>query len=135
MRMSTKSAAVLLVAGGLAMPALAANATQMKDQNSTTEAKQGDNPKMTSVRQQITDDLAKSGFTDIKVMPESFLVHAKDSKGNTVLMVINPDSLTAVTEESAPKAASQKMGASNANGEKVLSGKDANGDPTPPAKQ
>ncbi len=31
-------------------------------------------------------------------MPSSFLVRAKDSEGNPVMMVINPDSLTEVTE-------------------------------------
>ena len=31
-------------------------------------------------------------------MPESFLVRAKDRDGNPVMMVINPDSVLAVTE-------------------------------------
>jgi hypothetical protein len=31
------------------------------------------------------------------VMPESFLVRAKDQQGNPVMMVINPDSFTEVT--------------------------------------
>jgi hypothetical protein len=30
-------------------------------------------------------------------MPESFLVRAKDPSGNPIMMVINPDSVTAVT--------------------------------------
>ena len=34
----------------------------------------------------------------MRVMPESFLVRAKDLAGNPVMMVINPDSFTAVTE-------------------------------------
>jgi hypothetical protein len=126
MKMWTKKAAALLLAGGLATPALAASAA--------TDADQAGGPKMTSMRQQLTDDLTKSGFTDVKVMPESLLVRAKDSKGNPVMMVINPDSLTIATEVTAPKSSSQKMDG-NANGEKVLSGKNANGDPTPPAKQ
>ena len=87
------------------------------------------------MRQQLASDLTKAGFTDIKIMPESFLIRAKDSKGNPVMMVINPDSVTAMTQISAPASGSQKMAGSNANGEKVLSGSNANGDPTPPAKQ
>ena len=31
-------------------------------------------------------------------MPQSFLVRAKDKSGNPVMMVINPDSVLAVTE-------------------------------------
>ena len=48
-------------------------------------------PGMT-LRQQVQNDLAKAGYTDIRVMPESFLVRAKDPKGNAVMMLINPDS-------------------------------------------
>src|SRR5271169_5177825 len=135
MKMLTKSVAALLLVGTLATPALAANATQMKDQNATTNGDQGGNPEMTSVRKQLIDDLTKAGFTDIHVMPESFLVRAKDSKGNPVMMVINPDSVTTVTEINAPKNASTANNAANANksGNNVLSGANANGDPTPPA--
>jgi len=48
--------------------------------------------------QKLHDDLTKAGFTDIRIMPSSFLVRAKDSQGNPVMMVINPDSLAEVTE-------------------------------------
>ena len=48
----------------------------------------------------LRDDLSKAGFTDITIMPSSFLVRAKDSQGNPVMMVINPDSITEVTEQS-----------------------------------
>ena len=58
-------------------------------------------PQLTSFRR-LRADLGKAGFTDITVMPSSFLVRAKDSQGNPVMMVINPDSLTEVTEQSAP---------------------------------
>jgi hypothetical protein len=49
--------------------------------------------------QKLHDDLAKAGFTDITIMPSSFVVRAKDSQGKPVMMVINPDSLTKVTEQ------------------------------------
>jgi hypothetical protein len=54
----------------------------------------------THISQKLRADLAKAGFTDITIMPSSFLVRAKDSEGNPVMMVINPDSLTEVTEHS-----------------------------------
>jgi hypothetical protein len=53
------------------------------------------------VAQKVRDDLSKAGFTDIHIMSSSFLVRAKDSSGNPVIMVINPDSITAITEEPA----------------------------------
>jgi hypothetical protein len=45
----------------------------------------------------LKNDLTKAGFTDIKILPSSFL-RAKDSEGNPVIMVINPNSVTAITE-------------------------------------
>ncbi len=69
--------------------------------------------------QKMRDDLAKAGFTDIQIMPSSFLVRAKDSAGNPVMMVINPDSVAAVTEESQPASsanASNRQGSPNAAG-------------------
>jgi hypothetical protein len=51
-----------------------------------------------STRQKVADSLRQAGFSDVKVMPESFLVRAKDKNGNQVMMVINPDSVAAVTE-------------------------------------
>jgi hypothetical protein len=52
-----------------------------------------------SIRQQIQSDLSQAGYTDIKIMPESFLVRANDKRGNPVMMVIDPDSITTVTGE------------------------------------
>ena len=51
-----------------------------------------------SVRDQIRKNLQDAGFSDISLMPSSFLVRAKDRDGNPVMMVIDPDSVTAVTE-------------------------------------
>ena len=51
-----------------------------------------------TIQQQVRENLQQAGFTDIKIMPSSFLVRAKDRAGNPVMMVINPDSVTAVTE-------------------------------------
>jgi hypothetical protein len=51
-----------------------------------------------SIRQQVKNNLEQAGFSDIKIMPQSFLVRAKDRNGNPMMMVLNPDSVTAVTE-------------------------------------
>ena len=49
------------------------------------------------IAQELRQSLSQAGFTNIHVMPESFLVRADDSQGNPVMMVVNPHSLTAVT--------------------------------------
>ena len=98
---------------GLAMflvgPTLAQAASEsakMTGQGQTQNQNQSEPGKMNaqgqganqSIRQQVKNNLAQAGFSDIKIMPQSFLVRAKDKSGNPVMMVINPDSVMAVTE-------------------------------------
>jgi len=54
-------------------------------------------PNGASLRQQVTTNLQQSGFTDVKMVPDSFLVQAKDKAGNAVTMFITPDSMAEVT--------------------------------------
>ena len=51
----------------------------------------------TNLQQQVTTNLQNSGFTNVKVMPDSFLVQATDKSGNAVTMFIGPNSMTEVT--------------------------------------
>jgi hypothetical protein len=51
-----------------------------------------------SLRSHVRDMLQKSGFSDIRVMPSSFIIHAKDQDGNPVVMSISPDSVMEVSE-------------------------------------
>ncbi len=44
-----------------------------------------------TVQQQLTTNLQKSGFTDIKIVPDSFLVQAKDQSGNPVTLFLRKD--------------------------------------------
>jgi hypothetical protein len=61
------------------------------------------------LRQKITADLEKDGFKNVEVVADSFLVHAINKEGEPVVMIINPDSVFAVTkltsaENTAPKS-------------------------------
>ena len=38
--------------------------------------------------------LAHAGFTDIEMLPTSFLVRAKDADGHAVLLQVSPDEVT-----------------------------------------
>lgn len=49
------------------------------------------------LRQQLTNSLQQSGFTNIKVVPDSFLVQANDKSGNPVTIFIGPNSATEFT--------------------------------------
>ena len=81
---------VLLLGSGFAGSALAA----MDSAQTTQDSQPGGH-----MSQKLHDDLTKAGFTDITIMPASLLVRAKDAQGNSVMMVINPDSLTEVTQQ------------------------------------
>jgi len=71
--------------------------------------KGADEMQHTSLRQHLQENLSKAGFTDIKIMPSSFYVQAKDKKGDPVAMVIGPDSFAEVTELPAQHNAQQSQ--------------------------
>jgi len=103
--------AILLMAGGLSAEA-ATTAPAEANGQATANADQVGTTKM-NMRQQIQQQLAKSGYTDVNVMPSSFFIHAKDSHGNPVEMVIGPDTFTEVTEITQKNAAVQQPAAPN----------------------
>lgn len=49
------------------------------------------------IRQELLQSLQKSGYTDIRVAPTSFMVRAKDKNGDPVVMSISPDSFSELT--------------------------------------
>jgi len=85
--------ALLSVFALMTSPALA------QDTLNRTQTSPGDTQ---AIQAQVQNNLQQAGFTDIQIMPSSFLVRAKDKAGNPVMMVISPDSVTAVTEIAAP---------------------------------
>lgn len=101
----SKSLCAVLLCCGFAGSAVAA--TDNAPTGSTTSQNAAPNAQAPAhISQRLRNDLSKAGFTDIKIMPSSFIVRAKDSQGNPVMMVINPDSMTEVTEQGAPAAVS-----------------------------
>jgi hypothetical protein len=46
--------------------------------------------------QKIRDKLTADGFKDVQVVPNSFIVSAKDKDGNPVMMLIGPNGMTVV---------------------------------------
>jgi hypothetical protein len=104
MKTMTAAGAILILTtlGALAQtPSAAAgmgrSAASPSGSASTNAKDQTNSAPSEPLRQQVRDNLAKAGFTDIRIMPTSFMVRAKDQTGNPVMMVINPDSFTEVT--------------------------------------
>ena len=46
----------------------------------------------------MQDTLKQSGFTDIRIVPDSFFVQAKDKGGNPIAMLIGPNSVTELVD-------------------------------------
>jgi hypothetical protein len=87
----------------LAIPASAQNVAPTQNANKPAAPVQNQaspqNPSTESIVQGIRSDLAQAGFTDIELIPRSFLVRAKDQDGNPTVLVVGPDSISAVTED------------------------------------
>lgn len=68
-------------------------------QNSTSKSQTTQQPapgagQTPAAAQQIAQDLKKAGFTDVKVVAESFVVQAKSKDGNPVVMTIGPQGMS-----------------------------------------
>jgi hypothetical protein len=87
----------------MALPAIAAtNDTQSKSSNMSPQS-------AAQVEQNLRQDLTKAGYTDIHIMPGSFMVHAKDSKGLPTEMMVTPHAVTSVTAMNAPGSGQKNM--------------------------
>jgi hypothetical protein len=123
MNATARTLFVLLLGSGFAGTALAA----MDSAQTTQDSQPGGH-----MSQKLHDDLTKAGFTDITIMPESLLVRAKDAQGNSVMMVVNPDMLTEVTQQGTPATAAKPKEAPLAG---AIQGAPNSGVPAPAPKQ
>ncbi len=80
-----------------------------QNRSSQPMAEHAANPSMHPgrIQQQVAADMRNAGFTDVKVVPDSFLVMAKDKSGDPVTMMINPNSVTEVVGANAGGAANE----------------------------
>jgi len=86
-------AASALAAVSLAAPALAQNATTNNNPQTSSQSSSNSAQNLAAA-QQIQQDLKNAGFTDVKVVAESFVVQAKSKDGNPVLMTIGPHGMS-----------------------------------------
>lgn len=83
-------------------------------QPSTANATQNPNPAAT--QQQIQNDLKNAGFTDVKVVAESFVVQAKTKDGNPVVMTIGPHGMSAFEAMNSGGGSNSQPGATTGQG-------------------
>ena len=53
----------------------------------------------TNTRDRIRASLQQSGFTNVNVVPEAFVIHAVAPDGSHIVMLLRPDELTGVVEQ------------------------------------
>ncbi|WP_245321060.1 hypothetical protein [Bradyrhizobium sp. NAS96.2] len=103
MKSALAVATLLVVLGSpsLAQTTAPTNSSQMdaassKNDQSSPADTAGNSPQSqdADATQKIRQDLQKAGFTDVKVVARSFVVQAKSSDGNPVLMTIGPHGMS-----------------------------------------
>jgi hypothetical protein len=110
----------LAVALALPAPALAQDQSPTPENQAAASdeqgGKQGTNSYNLLTIQKLTQDLKNAGFTDIRVISDSFVVQAKDKDGNPTVMTLSPSGVFAISEISkggkeakASPGAQQKM--------------------------
>src|SRR5581483_7306973 len=89
---STILAASAVVAMALAGPAFA-QGTATSGSQASSQGTSGSSQNLAAA-QKIQQDLKNAGFTDVKVVAESFVVQAKTKDGNPVVMTIGPQGMS-----------------------------------------
>lgn len=100
------------------LPAAAAttsNNTTSQSSNSTAATSQNSANTTPRIAAKLRSNLQQAGFTDIRVVPQSFLVRAKDRQGNPAMMVVTPDSFTMVTAMDSSVNGGSQSATSNTN--------------------
>jgi len=98
-----------------------------QQQNSTTTQQQNAANQSTQQKSQqhlaadLKNMLQKSGYTDIRVAPTSFMVRAKDENGNPVVMAISPDSFTEITSLSTSTGGTTGAATNTSSSERFVS--------------
>jgi hypothetical protein len=111
--MKTLTAVALLTL--LTAPALAQSASTSSAQ--TPQASTGSTQNLAAA-QKIKQDLQNAGFTDVKVVAESFVVQAKSPDGDPVVMTIGPHGMSVFEAMNAngSKSGTVGSGAPNTSG-------------------
>lgn len=94
--MNWRIVAVPLFAATLATGVWAQTNQNQSNDARTNNATQG-NVSQQTLPQQIRQKLTNQGYTDVQVVPGSFIVNAKDKEGDPITMIIGPHSITAFT--------------------------------------
>ena len=82
----------------LLITAVPVSAQGLPPKQNTQKGASNQTPSEQSIAQSVRSNLEQAGYTDIQMVPSSFLVRAKDPNGNPVMMTLSPDAIEVRTE-------------------------------------
>ena len=88
----------LLIATAVTALTLTAGYAQTSKTSPSSSTASSTQQNSQNIPQTIRQKLSSDGFTNIQVVPGSYLVSAKDKNGDPVMMVIGPHSMTIMAE-------------------------------------
>jgi hypothetical protein len=108
---------MLLAAASLALltgPALAQSSpsSQNSQVNQNPQTNAQPSQQGLAAAQKIKQDLQREGFTDVKIVAESFVVQGKSPDGNPVVMTIGPHGMSVFEAMNANRSTSGTVGSS-----------------------
>jgi len=115
--MLTRILASAVLVAGLSQAANAQNSSNQNQSTTNNNGQQSSAQPAQNVPQDLQKKLTDAGFTNLKIVPSSFFVTAKNKQGQDVMMRITPDSMTMVTEVPVDNASTTGSG-SNSPGTK-----------------
>lgn len=96
---------ILIPLGWIILPASAQDSppsqgTQQApaSQSEASHAQASQAQSVQSIGQSVRSNLARAGYKDVQMVPDSLVVRAKDPNGASVMMVLSPDSITLMRE-------------------------------------
>ncbi|WP_425110004.1 hypothetical protein [Bradyrhizobium sp.] len=103
----------MMVSATLALAVCPAAFAQNQNPTSTLQAasqRSASSDQNLAAAQQIKQDLKTAGFTDVKVVAESFVVQAKTKDGSPVVMTIGPHGMSVFEAMNGTSAAASSGG-------------------------
>jgi hypothetical protein len=92
MKMFLAAASLALLTGSALAQSPSSSQNSQANQNSQTNTQPSQ--QRLAAAQKIKQDLQREGFTDVKIVAESFVVQGKSPDGNPVVMTIGPHGMS-----------------------------------------
>ena len=99
--------------GIIAISAIALSASQFASAQTSDQSSRlaSQSSALRALREEVKNTLRDAGFTNIRIMSESFLVRAINQNGDPVVMVVHPDAHAIVPEASEDQDEANAAGA------------------------